>query len=113
MVAGKRTEAGEVLKWNSPCHGDQPARYVSDILLPQSHEAFHEHYTTIIQKLQDAGTLIETLKNKYVSTKLLDHVDSIIYHLSIIYIIDRLWKAGLLLKNDRKYPAVYDWNRLD
>ena len=69
MVAGKRTEAVELLKWNTPCHGDQPAKYVSDILLPQSHEAFNKHYTTIIQKLQEAGTLIETLKNKYVSIK--------------------------------------------
>ena len=25
----------------------------------------------------------------------------------VLYIIDRLWKAGLLSKNGRKYPAVY------
>ncbi len=26
----------------------------------------------------------------------------------ILYIIDRLWKTGLLLKYHRKYPAVYN-----
>ncbi len=25
----------------------------------------------------------------------------------ILYIIDRLWKAGLLCENGRKYPAVH------
>ncbi len=29
-----------------------------------------------------------------------------LYHRKILYIIDRVWKAGLFLKNHRKYPAV-------
>ena len=67
MVAIKRDEAEEALRWNQPCHGDQPATYVSDILVPQSPEDFLKQFTTIIHKLQEASALIETLRNKYVS----------------------------------------------
>ena len=61
-----------------------------------------DNQITILRLLASYEAKIAKICNIWTFWPVIQH-----WAFSILYIIHRLWKAGLLLNNDRKYMAVY------